>query len=135
MMTVGRALADDVRDAFEMLSIGDPEPLVALLAPDVVWVAAEEDWVLSGFADVAAELRARAPGARGVMPEEVEGARHRVVATFRSPWWEPPRRFLRERLGVQAQPRFFQVLTTRDGWVVQIRDYASRDEAMAAVGL
>jgi ketosteroid isomerase-like protein len=134
-MTVGRVLADDVRDAYGALSLGDPEPLLALLAPDVVWVAAAAGQVLSGFADVAAELRARSAVARGVAPEAVEGARHRVVASFRDAWWQPPRRFLRERLGVQTPPRFFQVLTTRDGWVVQIRDYASREEAMAAVGL
>ena len=118
--------AAQVRSAMES---GDPEKMSRLLHPDVHWgPAAEPDWGCRNRNEVASwYLRARDEGARATVSEMVVG-RKRLVVGLRvtgTPATE-------ESGGTVLR---WQVMTTRDGLVADIRGFGDRDEALEVLSV
>ena len=120
--------------ALAAMNRGDVEPAVALLDPDVDWRGRARghlwwrqtpschgrDEARQNFELQVVKGKAR-PGVRSFGLEQVEQVGDRVVIGGR---WQM------EDGGEQEAGRFFQVLTVRDGLVVDIQGCASRRAAL-----
>jgi ketosteroid isomerase-like protein len=116
-----------VLDWIDAMRIGDPDRFAGRLASDIVW------WDVSGAAacrgrdEVLEWLRASvtAPRRRAVEALELIATSEHAVLGIR----DPERR---ELAGVPLEGQLHVVFAVRDGEVVELRDYARRDEALRA---
>jgi ketosteroid isomerase-like protein len=126
---VSEATVQVVREAYALLHHGDPRRLLDLMAADATWEPATD-----------ARVRPSESGEELAKTFMWRGALHRLRA--RELIDVGDRVVVRlggRRLTRLGAPRWtrqiFQVVTVRDGRIVLIRDYATRDEAFTAVGL
>jgi ketosteroid isomerase-like protein len=118
-----------VREAYELARRAKHAELRTRLHEDITWHPAREGaWKpCENAEDVVRTLLWRADANR-LRPGEMINVGDRVFIQLRG------KRL--ERLGAKGFiPRLFQVIVIRDGKLASIRDYARRDEALAAAGL
>ena len=121
----------------------DLDTIFELLDPDVEWRS--PDFEVRGFDDREEVLRLIAErieeGYTQIELEECVDAGDEVVVGFRAAWMEerrPVEDAEGHSFGVSRYftiGRYFAVVTVEDGRVVRVQDYATRQEALAAVGL
>jgi ketosteroid isomerase-like protein len=126
---MSEATVECVRQAYRLTRRGDPRDLLELVARDATWEGAEgTDWkACENGEQVAKSLlwrgavhRLRATELVAVGSQVVVGVSGRRLARLGAPWWAR---------------KMFQVVTVRDGRIARIKDYGTRREAFAAVGL
>jgi ketosteroid isomerase-like protein len=118
-----------VSEAYELARRAKHADLRTRLHEDITWHPAREGaWKpCENAEDVVRTLLWRADANR-LRPGEMINVGDRVFVQLRG------KRL--ERLGAKGFiPRLFQVIVIRDGKLASIRDYARRDEALAAAGL
>ncbi len=119
-----------VMQVYELARRGDHRTLRERLVDDATWHPAREGaWNPCRDADqIVRTLLWRASSANRLRPGETIDLGDRVLLQLRG------RRL--DRLGGKGLiPKLFQVVVLRDGKVVSIRDYARREDALAATGL
>jgi ketosteroid isomerase-like protein len=115
-----------VRDAYGLIRRGDPRLLFEFVDSDVVWRGTDgkeqrgSEAVVKALLWVGAVHRLRATEFVDVGDRVVVSVMGRRMNRLGAAWWGW---------------RIFQVVAVRDGRIVEIADYAGRDEAFAAVGL
>lgn len=126
---MGQAL-DVVERAYAVARRGDRQALRELLADEATWQPARKGaWQPCRDAeDVVQTLVWRAGAANRLRPVEPIEAGEQVVVRLRG------RRL--DRLGGRGLlvPRLFQLVTVRDGAIVELRDYGRLEDALAATG-
>lgn len=118
-----------VREVYELARRAKHAELRTRLNEDITWHPAREGgWKpCENAEDVVRTLLWRADANR-MRPGEMINVGDRVFVQLRG------KRL--DRLGAKGFiPRLFQVIVIRDGKLTSIRDYARRDEALAAAGL
>ena len=117
-----------VRNAFEAWRRGDVDELAQLIDPNVEWSWWEAGpWDCHGREQVLQVMRERdRQGVKGEL-EELLDAGDKVMIGVRGPDLE--------RFFGDGQDRVYNVFTFRNGKVVRMQDYRTRDEALAGVGL
>jgi ketosteroid isomerase-like protein len=118
-----------VREVYELARRAKHTDLRTRLHDDITWHPAREGaWKpCENVDDVVRTLLWRADANR-LRPGEMIDVGDRVLVQLRG------KRL--ERLGAKGFiPRLFQVIVVRDGKVASIRDYARREDALAAAGL
>jgi ketosteroid isomerase-like protein len=129
MMAVSANVAA-VMQVYELARRGDHRTLRERLVDDATWHPAREGaWNPCRDADqIVRTLLWRASSANRLRPGETIDLGDRVLLQLRG------RRL--DRLGGKGIiPRLFQVVVLRDGKVVSMRDFARREDALAATGL
>jgi ketosteroid isomerase-like protein len=119
-----------VLEAYELARRSDHRTLRGRLADDATWHPAREGaWNPCRNADqIVRTLLWRAGSANRLRPGETIDLGDRVLLQLRG------RRL--DRLGGKGLiPKLFQVVVLRDGKIVSLRDYARREDALAATGL
>jgi ketosteroid isomerase-like protein len=119
-----------VIQAYELARRGDHRTLRERIVDDATWHPAREGaWNPCRNADqVVRTLLWRASTANRMRPGETIDLGDRVLLQLRG------RRL--DRLGGKGfVPKLFQVVVLRDGKIVSLRDYARREDALAATGL
>src|SRR5262249_26456766 len=118
-----------VLEWIDALRIGDPDRFADRLTPDIIWWDVSGQPACRGRDEVLAWLRVSVatPRARAVEALELIATSECAVLGIRDPE-------LRERAGVRLEGQQFVVFVLRDGEVVELRDYAHRDEALRAAG-
>jgi ketosteroid isomerase-like protein len=127
-MTRG-ANVDAVREAYRLARRSDHRALRPRIADDATWHPAREGaWNPCRDADQIVRTLLWRTHANRMRPGEIIDLGDRVLIQLKGV------RF--GRLGGRGLfPRLFQVVVLRDGKIVGMRDYASREEALAAAGL
>src|SRR5262249_7258460 len=107
----------------------DPDRFADRLAPDITWWDVSGQAACRGRDEVLAWLRTSAarPRERTVQALELTATSDHVVLGIR----DPERR---ELAGVRLEGQLFVDFAVRDGVVVELHDYARRDEALHAAG-
>jgi ketosteroid isomerase-like protein len=119
-----------IREVYDLARRAKHQELRAKLAPDVTWDPAREGlWKPCTNADEVVKTLLWRAGMNKLRPFDFLDLGDRVVMQVRGRGIG--------RLGAKGGffPRLFQIVTLRDGRVVAIHDYASRDDAYAAAGL
>ena len=120
---------DAVREVYDLARRANHRELRARLHDDVTWDPAREGaWKPCVAADEVVRTLLWRAEANRMRPGEMIDLGDRVFVQLRG------KRL--ERLGAKGfVPRLFQIVVFRDGKVTSIRDYARREDALAAVGL
>jgi ketosteroid isomerase-like protein len=121
---------ETIREVYDLARRAKHQELRAKLAPDVTWDPAREGlWKPCTNADEVVKTLLWRAGMNKLRPFDFLDLGDRVVMQVRGRGIG--------RLGAKGGffPRLFQIVTLRDGRVVAIHDYASRDDAYAAAGL
>ncbi len=105
----------------EVLESGDLKAFRELLEPDVVWIGVYPRQLCRNRKDVFSMLDAPPTSGRSVAPE-VLAERDGIFAVAVHP--DPPPEWVRD---------LHQVIVTREERIVEMRDYGSREEALAAL--
>lgn len=128
-MARGSGNVQAVLEAYELARRGDHRTLRARLADDATWHPAREGaWNPCRDADQIVRTLLWRATANGLRPGETIDLGDRVLVRLRG------RRL--DRLGGRGLvPKLFQIVVLRDGKIVSLRDYARREEALAAAGL
>jgi ketosteroid isomerase-like protein len=118
-----------VEEVFQLARRADHRTLRLRLHDDVTWHPAREGaWNPCTTADEVVRTLLWRANANRLRPGEMIDLGDRVLVQLRG------RRL--ERLGAKGFiPRLFQVVVLRDGKVVSIHDYATREDALAAAGI
>jgi len=118
-----------VEEVFHLARRADHRTLRLRLHDDATWHPAKEGaWNPCTTADEVVRTLLWRANANRLRPGEMIDLGDRVLVQLRG------RRL--ERLGAKGFiPRLFQIVVLRDGKVVSIRDYAKREDALAAAGL
>ena len=123
---MSKATVARVRDAYRLIRRGDPRQLLDFVDREVVWRGTDgreqrgSEAVLKALLWAGAVHRLRATDFVDVGDRVVVSVTGRRMNRLGAAWWGR---------------RIFQVVAVRDGQIVEIADYASRNEAFAAVGL
>ena len=127
-MAQSQALAV-VQEAYELARRGDHRTLRGLIADDARWEPAREGaWNPCRDGDQIVRTLVWRATANRLRPAEPIELGDRVLIRLRGS------RLV--RLGARGLvPRLFQIVVVRDGKIVGMRDYARREEALAAAGL
>jgi ketosteroid isomerase-like protein len=122
-------VAQAVTEVYELARKARHQELRRLLEDGVTWHPAREDaWRPCTTADEVVRTLLWRATANALRPGEMIELGDRVVVQLRG------RRL--ERLGGRGFfPRLFQVVVVRDGRIASMRDYSSREEALAAAGV
>lgn len=120
---------DTVRELFELARRARHQELRTRLHEDVTWNPARAGaWRPCVDADQVVRTLVWRASANNMRPAELLDLGDRVFVRLRG------RRL--DRLGGKGfVPKLFQIVVLRDGKVASIRDYASRENALAAAGL
>jgi ketosteroid isomerase-like protein len=123
------ANTDAVEKIFHLARRADHRTLRLHLHDDVTWHPANEGaWKACTTAEEVVRTLLWRANANRLRPGEMIDLGDRVFVQLRG------RRL--ERLGAKGfLPRLFQVVVLREGKVVSIRDYAKREDALAAAGI
>ena len=123
------ANAEAIERIFQLARRADHRELRTHLHEDVTWHPAREGvWNPCTTADEVVRTLLWRANANRLRPGEIIDLGDRVLVQLRG------RRL--ERLGARGFiPRLFQLVVLRDGKVVSIRDYAKREDALAAAGI
>ena len=105
----------------QVLESGDLEAFREILAPDVVWIGVYPGQLCRNRNDVVSMLAWPPTSGRSVAPE-VLAERDGMFAVAVNP--DPPPEWV---------PNLHQVIVTREERIVEMRDYGSREEALAAL--
>src|SRR5258707_15002442 len=118
-----------VREVYDLARRADHATLRMRLVEDVTWHPAREGaWKPCANADEVVRTLLWRADANRLRPGEMINVGDRVFVQLRG------RRL--ERLGARGFiPRLFQVVVLREGKVVSIRDFANREDALAAAGI
>jgi ketosteroid isomerase-like protein len=119
-----------VLDWIDAMRIGDPDRFGDRLASDAVWWDVSGQPACRGRGEVLEWLRASvaSPRERAVEALELIATQDHAVLGIRDPEY-------RELAGLPLEGQLFVVFAVRDGEVVELRDYARRDEALRAAGV
>jgi ketosteroid isomerase-like protein len=120
---------DAVEKMFQLARRADHRTLRTQLHDDVTWHPAHEGaWKACTSAEEVVRTLLWRASANRLRPGEMIDLGDRVFVQLRG------RRL--ERLGAKGFiPRLFQVVVLREGKVVSIRDFAKREDALAAAGI
>jgi ketosteroid isomerase-like protein len=123
------ANTDAIEEIFRLARRSDHRSLRSHLHDDVTWHPAREGaWSPCTSADEVVRTLLWRASANRLRPGEMIDLGDRVLVQLRG------RRL--ERLGAKGLlPRLFQIVVLREGKVVSIRDYARREDALAAAGI
>ena len=123
------ANTDAIEEIFHLARRADHRSLRSRLHDDVTWHPAREGaWNPCTTADEVVRTLLWRAGANRLRPGDMIDLGDRVLVQLRG------RRL--ERLGAKGFiPRLFQIVVLREGKVVSIRDYARREDALAAAGI
>ena len=123
------ANTEAVEKMFQLARRADHRTLRAQLHDDVTWHPAQEGaWKACTCAEEVVRTLLWRASANRLRPGEMIDLGDRVFVQLRG------RRL--ERLGAKGfVPRLFQVVVLREGKVTSIRDYARREDALAAAGI
>ncbi len=118
-----------VEEIFQLARQADHRALRLRLHDDVTWHPAREGaWKPCESADEVVRTLLWRASANRLRPGEMIELGDRVLIQLRG------RRL--ERLGAKGLvPRLFQIIVLREGKIVSIRDYARREDALAAAGI
>jgi ketosteroid isomerase-like protein len=119
-----------VQEAYALAKRGDHRQLRRLIADDATWHPAREGlWNPCRDADMIVKtLVWRAGMANRFKPADPIEVGGRVVIRLRG--------VRLGRFGSRGfRPRLFQIIDVRDGKIVQMQDFAKREDALAAAGL
>ena len=118
-----------IEEIFHLARRADHRSLRSRLHDDVTWHPAREGgWKACTTADDVVRTLLWRAGANRLRPGEMIDLGDRVLVQLRG------RRL--ERLGAKGFiPRLFQIVVLREGKVVSMRDYSSREDALAAAGI
>ncbi len=118
-----------VREVYELARKANHATLRTRLHDDVTWHPARDGaWKPCENADEVVRTLLWRADANRLRPGELFNVGDRVLVQLRG------KRL--ERLGAKGFiPRLFQVIVVRDGKVSSIRDFARREDALAAAGL
>ena len=118
-----------IEEIFLLARRADHRSLRTRLDDDVTWYPAREGaWNPCTTADQVVRTLLWRANANRLRPGEMIDLGDRVLVQLRG------KRL--ERLGAKGFiPRLFQIVVLREGKVVSIRDYASREDALAAAGI
>ena len=121
--------ADAVREVYDLARRAKHEELRAKLVEDVTWDPAREGaWKPCTNADEVVKTLLWRAGMNKMRPFDFIDLGDRVVLQLRGRGIG--------RLGAKGFfPRLFQIVVLRGGKVVSIKDYSTRDEALAAAGV
>jgi ketosteroid isomerase-like protein len=121
---------ETVQEAYALAKRADHRQLRELIADDATWHPAREGaWNPCREADmIVRTLLWRAGMANRLKPVETVDLGSEVLVELRG--------VRLRRFGVKGfRARLFQIIEVRDGKIVRMQDYPSRDEAAAAAGL
>jgi ketosteroid isomerase-like protein len=120
---------DAIEEIFRLARRADHRTLRTRLHDDVTWHPARENaWKACTNADEVVRTLLWRATANRLRPGEMIDLGDRVFIQLRG------KRL--ERIGAKGLiPRLFQVVVLREGKVASIRDYAKREEALAAAGI
>jgi ketosteroid isomerase-like protein len=121
---------ETVQEAYALAKRADHRQLRELIADDATWHPAREGaWNPCREADmIVRTLLWRAGMANRLKPVEAIELGNEVLVELRG--------VRLRRFGVKGfRARLFQIIEVRDGKIVRMQDYPSRDEAAAAAGL
>ncbi len=121
---------ETVQEAYALAKRADHRRLRELIADDATWHPAREGaWNPCREADmIVRTLLWRAGMANRLKPVEAIELGNEVLVELRG--------VRLRRFGVKGfRARLFQIIEVRDGKIVRMQDYPSRDEAAAAAGL
>jgi ketosteroid isomerase-like protein len=121
---------ETVREAYALAKRSNHRELRQLIADDATWHPAREGaWNPCREGDmIVRTLLWRAGMANRLRPARTTELGNRVLVELRG--------VRLRRLGIKGfKPRLFQIIELRDGKIVAMQDYPSREEAMAAAGL
>jgi ketosteroid isomerase-like protein len=123
------ANTDAVEQIFRLARRADHRTLRMQLHDDVTWHPAQEGaWKACTSAEEVVRTLLWRASANRLRPGEMIDLGDRVLVQLRG------RRL--ERLGAKGfVPRLFQIVVLREGKVASIRDYARREDALAAAGI
>ena len=123
------ANSSTVEEVFQLARRADHKKLRLRLHDDVTWHPAREGaWNPCTTADEVVRTLLWRANANRLRPGEMVDLGDRVLVQLRG------RRL--ERLGAKGFfPRLFQIVVVREGKVASIRDYANREDALAAAGI
>jgi ketosteroid isomerase-like protein len=126
---MARENVDAVREAYHLARRGDHRTLRTRLVDDATWHPAREGaWNPCRDADQIVRTLVWRASMNNMRPSEMLDLGDRVLLRLRG------RRL--ERLGARGFfPRLFQIVVVREGKIVSMRDYARREDALAAAGL
>jgi ketosteroid isomerase-like protein len=118
-----------IEEIFRLARRADHRSLRSHLHDDVTWHPAREGaWNPCTSADEVVRTLLWRASANRLRPAQMIDLGDRVLVELRG------RRL--ERLGARGfLPRLFQIVVLREGKVVSIRDYARREDALAAAGI
>jgi ketosteroid isomerase-like protein len=118
-----------VREVYELARRAKHAELRTRLHEDITWQPAREGaWKPCDNAEEVVRTLLWRADANRMRPGEMINVGDRVLVQLRG------KRL--ERLGAKGFiPRLFQVIVVREGKVASIRDFARREDALAAVGL
>ena len=121
--------ADAVREVYDLARRAKHEELRTKLVEDVTWYPAREGaWKPCTNADEVVKTLLWRAGMNKMRPFDFIDLGDRVVVQLRGRGIG--------RLGAKGFfPRLFQIVVLRGGKVVSIKDYSTRDEALAAAGV
>jgi len=121
--------ADAVREVYDLARRAKHQELRGLLVEDVTWHPAREGaWKPCTNADEVVKTLLWRAGMNKMRPFDFIDLGDRVVVQLRGRGIG--------RLGAKGFfPRLFQIVVLRGGKVVSIKDYSTRDEALAAAGV
>ena len=121
--------ADAVREVYDLARRAKHEELRTKLVEDVTWHPAREGaWKPCTNADEVVKTLLWRAGMNKMRPFDFIDLGDRVVVQLRGRGIG--------RLGAKGFfPRLFQIVVLRGGKVVSLKDYSTRDEALAAAGL
>jgi len=121
--------ADAVREVYDLARRAKHEELRAKLVEDVTWHPAREGaWKPCTNADEVVKTLLWRAGMNKMRPFDFIDLGDRVVVQLRGRGIG--------RLGAKGFfPRLFQIVVLRGGKVVSLKDYSTRDEALAAAGV
>jgi ketosteroid isomerase-like protein len=126
--TASRANIETVLAWLDAMRRQDLDAALTYFAPEVVWGGLIPGVECSNRDDVREMLSESIYDDIDVECLEVTGGDDHAVLGVRSPQLE-------ELAGVTLKGQLFNVLTIRDRRIVQVRDFALRDEALGAAGL
>ncbi len=110
------------------LRTGDLSRLEARLAPELVWKGLRPDLVCNSRDEALEVIRHQLAGERHITALELVDAGDKVVFGVRAPE-------ITEVAGERLDGAIFQVFTFRDDRIVEMQDFRSRSEALAAAGV